>query len=66
MSRIKLRGTDQETKKKILKKTKKKPPPATSLRKLAGGWSRKEADEFFESLEPFDQISKSPEGKVTV
>jgi len=63
---MKMRGMDQETKKKIPNKTKKKPPPATSLRKLAGGWSRKEADEFFETLEPFDQISKPPEGKVTV
>lgn len=58
MSRMKLRGADQETKKKILKKSKRKPSRATSLRKLAGGWSQKEADEFFESLEPFDEISK--------
>jgi len=58
MSRMNLRGTDRESKKKILKKTKKKPSPVTSLRRLAGGWSQKEAHEFFESLKPFDEISK--------
>jgi len=46
--------------KKIQKKSKKKSSPASSLRKLAGGWTKKEADEFLMSLEPFDHISKVP------
>jgi hypothetical protein len=59
MSQMKLRGIDKEPKKKIRRKSKKKVSPGNSLRKLAGGWSRKEADEFLESLEPFDQVSKT-------
>ena len=42
-------------------KKEKEELPANSLRKLAGGWSRKEADEFFASLEPFDSNSKTPQ-----
>jgi len=59
MPQMKLRGIDKEPKKKIRRKSKKKVSPGNSLRKLAGGWSRKEADEFLESLEPFDQVSKT-------
>ena len=61
MSRMTLRGIDQEARDKILKKPKKKALPSNSLKTLAGGWSRKEADEFFESLEPFNSNSKNPQ-----
>ena len=58
MTRKALRSTGQLTKKRVRKKTEKEAPPASSLRKLAGGWTRKEANEVLISLEPFDQISK--------
>jgi len=59
MAEISRRGIHKEPEKKIRKKSKKKAPPANSLRELAGGWTRKEADEFLESLEPFDQTRKT-------
>lgn len=33
--------------------------PANSLRKLAGGWSQKEADEFLESIKSCEQIDEA-------
>lgn len=33
-------------------------PPADTLRKLAGGWSKKEATEFLESIKWCDQIDE--------
>jgi hypothetical protein len=33
--------------------------PANSLRKLAGGWSRKEADKFLESIKSCEQIDEA-------
>lgn len=35
-----------------------KRPPADSLRKLAGGWSEKEALEFLESIKSCEQIDE--------
>jgi len=35
-----------------------KRPPADSLRKLAGGWSEKDAVEFLESIKSCDQIDE--------
>ncbi len=35
-----------------------KKPPADSLRKLAGGWSEKEAMEFLESIKSCGQIDE--------
>ncbi len=32
--------------------------PADSLRKLAGGWSQKEASDFFEAIQPCEQIDE--------
>ena len=32
--------------------------PANSLRRLAGGWSRKEADKFLESIKSCEQIDE--------
>ena len=52
------RSTDQKTKKKIRRKSRGNMPSASSLRKLAGGWGKREADELLASLEPFDQTSK--------
>ena len=46
MSRMTLRGIDQEATDKIIKKPKKKALPSNSLKTLAGGWSPKEADDF--------------------
>ena len=37
----------------------KKEPQANSLKKLAGGWSRKEADNFFESIKSCEQIDEA-------
>jgi Holliday junction resolvasome RuvABC DNA-binding subunit len=37
----------------------KKELPANSLRKLAGGWSQKEADEFLESIKSCEQIDEA-------
>ena len=34
----------------------RKTAPADSLRKLAGGWSEKEADEFFETIKSCEQL----------
>lgn len=36
----------------------KKPPaaPAASLRKLAGGWSEKEAADFLDTIKVFEQV----------
>ena len=36
----------------------KQTPPAASLRKLAGGWSKKEATNFFESIKSCEQIDE--------
>ena len=33
--------------------------PANSLRKLAGGWSQKEADKFLESIKSCEQIDEA-------
>ena len=54
-------GVYKESENKIRKESRRKVSPANSLKTLAGGWSRKEADEFFESLEPFDSNSKTPQ-----
>jgi len=37
----------------------KKELQANSLKKLAGGWSRKEADNFFESIKSCEQIDEA-------
>jgi hypothetical protein len=37
----------------------KKEYPANSLRKLAGGWSQKEADKFLESIKSCEQIDEA-------
>ena len=37
----------------------KKEPQANSLKKLAGGWSRKEADNFLESIKSCEQIDEA-------
>jgi hypothetical protein len=37
----------------------KKELPANSLRKLAGGWSQKEADKFLESIKSCEQIDEA-------
>jgi phosphopantetheinyl transferase (holo-ACP synthase) len=37
----------------------KKEPQANSLKKLAGGWSRKEAHNFFESIKSCEQIDEA-------
>lgn len=37
---------------------KNKKPPADSLRKLAGGWSEKEASEFLKSIKSCEQIDE--------
>lgn len=37
---------------------KDKRPPTESLRKLAGGWSEKDAGEFLESIKSCEQIDK--------
>jgi hypothetical protein len=39
-------------------KKKVKRPPADSLRKLAGGWSERDAAEFLESIKSCEQIDK--------
>jgi len=39
-------------------KKEKQNPRGESLRKLAGGWSRKEADRFLESIKSCEQIDK--------
>lgn len=36
----------------------RKTPPADSLRTLAGGWSKKEASEFLESIKSSEQIDE--------
>lgn len=33
-------------------------PPANSLKKLAGGWSEKDASEFLESIKGFERIDE--------
>jgi len=58
MEEISRRGIYKNPEKKTRKKSKKKELSANSLRKLAGGWSRKEADELLESLGLFDQLGK--------
>ena len=37
---------------------KRKNPHADSLRKLAGGWSRKDADDFMNSIKSCEQIDE--------
>ena len=37
---------------------KDKKPPADSLRKLAGGWSEKDASAFLKSIKPCEQIDE--------
>jgi len=61
MTELFQRGVYKESENKIRKGSRKKVSPANSLKTLAGGWSRKEADEFFESLEPFNSNSKNPQ-----
>lgn len=39
-------------------KRRAKKPPADSLRKLAGGWSEKDASAFLESIKPCEQIDE--------
>lgn len=39
-------------------KRKNKTPPAASLRKLAGGWSAKDAAEFLESIKSCEQVDE--------
>ena len=41
-------------------KSKKSPQasPSESLKKLAGGWSEKEASDFMEIIKPFEQIDE--------
>jgi predicted transcriptional regulator len=36
----------------------KKKPPAASLKELAGGWSDKDAAEFFDAIKPCEQIDE--------
>jgi hypothetical protein len=59
MADISERGIYKKPEKKIRMNSKKQAPPSSSLRRLAGGWTKKEADEFLESFEPFDLISKT-------
>jgi hypothetical protein len=40
------------------RKKEKQSPRGDSLRNLAGGWSRKEADRFLESIKSCEQIDK--------
>ena len=40
-------------------KKEKEELPANSLRRLAGGWSRKEADKFLESIKSCEQIDEA-------
>jgi len=40
------------------RKEEKQTPRGESLRKLAGGWSRKEADRFLESIKSCEQIDE--------
>lgn len=40
-------------------KNEKKDLPANSLRKLAGGWSQKEADKLLESIKSCEQIDET-------
>jgi hypothetical protein len=44
--------------KEIIYKEFNKPKPASSLKQLAGGWSRKEADEFELSIKSCEQIDE--------
>jgi hypothetical protein len=39
-------------------KKEKEELPANSLRRLAGGWNRKEADKFLESIKSCEQIDE--------
>lgn len=41
------------------RKKKSEEPRGRSLRKLAGGWSRKQAEEFFESIRSCEQIDEA-------
>jgi fructose-bisphosphate aldolase class 1 len=41
------------------RKKKSEEPQARSLRKLAGGWSQKQADEFLESIKSCEQIDEA-------
>ena len=41
------------------RKKKNEEPQGRSLRKLAGGWSRKQAEEFFESIRSCEQIDEA-------
>ncbi len=38
--------------------SKRKPRPCASLKKLAGGWNKQDADGFFESIKPCEQIDE--------
>jgi phosphopantetheinyl transferase (holo-ACP synthase) len=40
-------------------KKKSEEPQAKSLRRLAGGWTRKEADQFLKSIESCEQIDEA-------
>ena len=41
------------------RKKRSEEPQGRSLRKLAGGWSRKQADEFLESIKSCEQIDEA-------
>jgi hypothetical protein len=43
---------------RIGRKGEKQNPQGESLRKLAGGWNRKEADRFLESIKSCEQIDE--------
>ena len=59
MSQRTLRGIEKETENKIRRRPKKKVSPANSLRKLAGGWTRKEAKNFMEAIRSPEQLDKT-------
>jgi hypothetical protein len=56
MSQITLRGMDDEVEKGIRRLARQK---GESLRKLAGGWSKKQAAEFLESIKSCEQIDEA-------
>jgi plasmid stability protein len=52
------RSLNQVIKEIIYKEFKKSKSPASSLRQLAGGWTRKEAAEFVVSIRSCEQIDE--------
>jgi len=59
MAQRTLRGIEKETQNQIQRKPKKKVSPANFLRKLAGGWTRKEAKNFMEAIRSFEHLNKT-------